>query len=123
MKGVPRELSLGWRQSASKLLGKKFDVLHAMRGREKRETFTDPRIAVARDLSDIRSSDILLVNDTFTEFSMIGSSMEIFFAHQLGKPVILFGEGHINDYWLNYHSHFRAKTLEDACAMLNKHFS
>ena len=122
MRGVPREVSLGWRQLATKRLSKRFSVTHAMRGRERKETFTDPRAAVIRDLADIRASDILLVNDTLKECSMIGTSMEIFFAHQLGKPVIVFGEAHGNDYWINYHCHLRVKTLNDACDVLNTLF-
>ena len=104
MKGIPREDSLAWRILADNILNKNFNTLHALRGREKSETFTDPRTAVIRDLSDIRNSDILLVNDSFKDSSMIGTSMEVFFAHQLGKPVIIFGESHDKDYWLNYHS-------------------
>lgn len=122
MRGVPRDVSLGWRQKATEYLSDKFDIIHALRGREKKETFTDPRAAVIRDLSDIKSCDIILVNDTLENCSMIGTSMEVFFAHQQNKPVIIFGTAHDKDYWLNYHTHLRIKDLEEACDVLNKMF-
>ncbi len=123
MRGVSREESLGWRKEAVKLLDYNFDVLHAFRGREEKETFTDPKAAVIRDLSDIKNADILLVNDTIENCSMIGTSMEIFFAFQQNKPVIVFGEAHNKDYWLNYHTHLRVKDLNEACEVLNKMFT
>ena len=48
MRGIPRETSLAWRKEAEKLLSGKFEVLHALRGREKKETFTDPKTAVIK---------------------------------------------------------------------------
>ena len=122
MRGVSREESLGWRKEAIKLLEKDFDVVHALRGREEKETFTDPRAAVIRDISDIKSSDIILVNDTIENCSMIGTSMEVFFAFQQNKPVIVFGDAHNKDYWLNYHLHLRTSSLNEACEILNKMF-
>jgi len=122
MRGVPREEALAWRKKAEKLLSKNFKVLHAYRGREKKETFPDPKGAVIRDKNDIFRSDIILVNDTFPNASMIGTSMEVFYAYSLDKIVILFGEAHKNDYWLNYHSHLRFKTLIEACRFIKKMF-
>jgi hypothetical protein len=122
MKDVPRKICLSWRKEALRLLAKKFLVLHALRGREKKETFTDPRAAVARDLADIKNTDILLVNDTVKGVSMIGTSMEVFFAHGEKKVVIIFGDAHATDYWLNYHTHLRVKSLKEACDILNKMF-
>jgi len=123
IRGIPREESLAWRRQVIGLLEQNFDVLHAFRGREEKETFTDPRAAVARDLSDIKNADILLVNDTIEDCSMIGTSMEVFFAFQQNKPVIIFGNAHNKDYWLNYHSHLRTKDLVEACDVLNRMFS
>lgn len=123
MRGIPRGLSLGWRQKATSFLSKKFDVLHAMRGREEKETFTDSRAAVIRDINDILRSDIILLNDTVENCSMIGTSMEILLAHQQNKPVIVFGNAHDKDYWLNYHIHLRVKDLKEACGILNTLFA
>jgi len=122
MKGIPREIKLGWRLEAARLLSGKFDVVHAMRGREERETFSDPKAAVIRDLNDIKNADILLVNDLIDGCSMIGTSMEVFFAAQQNKPIIVFGDAHKDDYWLNYHTHLRVRTLNDACEILNRMF-
>lgn len=123
MRGVPKNISLEWRKLATKYLSKKFDVIHAMRGREEKETFSDYRLAVIRDLNDIKKSDIILVSDTIDNCSMIGTSMEVFFAHQLTKPILIFGNAHEEDYWLNYHSHLRVSSLKEACRILNKMFS
>ncbi len=122
MRGISRPDGIAWREKAKILLGNDFKVLHAYRGREEKETFTDPRGAVIRDKSDIIRADIVIVNDTNPNASMIGTAMEVFFAHTLNKVVILFGDGHINDYWLNYHSHIRATTLEEACDIVKKLF-
>jgi phosphoribosylpyrophosphate synthetase len=122
MRGVDRVESLAWRTRATELLEGSFSVIHAFRGREEKETFNDPRAAVARDLSDIKDSDILLVNDTVETASMIGTAMEVFHAYRSDMPVIVFGYAHEKDYWLNYHSHLRVNTLEEACDILKKMF-
>jgi len=123
MRGVDRTESLQWRMQAKEMLQEKFEVIHAFRGREEKETFTDSRAAVIRDLSDIKDADIVLVNDTVKDCSMIGTSMEVFFAYEEKKPVILFGNAHEKDYWLNYHTHLRTNTLEEACEVINRMFS
>lgn len=122
MKGIPRVEGIVWRNKIKKLLEPNFKVLHAYRGREEKETFTDPRGAVIRDKNDIIRSDIIIVNDANPSASMIGTAMEVFMAHSLNKVVIIFGEAHLEDYWLNYHSHIRVKTLEEACDVVNNLF-
>jgi nucleoside 2-deoxyribosyltransferase len=123
MRGVPRKESLDWRLKAVKYLSAKFEVSHAFRMREKKETFTDSKAAVARDLNDIKNADVLLVCDTFVGSSMIGTSMEVFYAYEQKIPVIVFGNAHENDYWLNYHTHLRIKDLKTACDIINRMFS
>lgn len=123
MRGVPRKEGIAWREKARKLLGKNFKVLHAYRGREKKETFPDPRGAVIRDKDDIKRADIIIVNDTYENVSMIGTSMEVFYAYTLDKIIIIFGNAHKEDYWLNYHSHIRVDSLEKACELIIKMFS
>lgn len=122
IRGVTREESLGWRKKATRYLSSKFEVVHALRGREKEETFTDYRAAVIRDLNDIKNSDILLVNDTLQGCSMIGTSMEIFYANQQNIPIIVFGNAHDKDYFMNYHIHLRVNSLEEACDVLVRMF-
>jgi nucleoside 2-deoxyribosyltransferase len=123
MRGVSRPEALQWRKEATELLSPSFEVIHAFRGREEKEAFTDPKAAVIRDLSDIKSCDVLLVNDTLAGASMIGTSMEVFYAFQQNKPVIVFGSAHDKDYWLNYHSHLRVEDLAKACEVLNRLFA
>jgi nucleoside 2-deoxyribosyltransferase len=65
----------------------------------------------------------MLVNDTLEDCSMIGTSMEIFYAFQQNKPVVIFGNAHNKDYFLNYHTHLRVNTLEEACDVLIRMFS
>lgn len=122
MRGIPRVEGLAWRKEAIKLLSDKFNVKHAYRGREEKETFTDTRSAVIRDKYDILHSDILIVNDISSTASMIGTSMEVLLAFQNSIPVFIFGEGHKEDYFLNYHSNGRFSSLEEVCDMINKMF-
>ncbi len=123
MRGIPRHEGIEWREKAVKMLEQDFQVLHAYRGREEKETFPDPRGAIIRDKQDIERSDILIVNDTFENASMIGTAMEVFIAHSKGKVVILFGDAHKADYWLNAHAHMRVSALEEACAIAVELFS
>src|SRR3989338_6308444 len=122
MRGLSREVSLGWRKQAEELLKDKFVTMRALRGREDHETIPDSRAAIARDKSDILKADILLVNDLFENASMIGTAMETIFAWEAHKIVIIFGEAHVQDYWLNYHAHMRCTSLEEACEILNTLF-
>ncbi len=122
MRGISRTEGMAWREQIKTTLGAGFTTLHAYRGREEKETFPDPRGAVIRDKQDIRRCDVMIVNDTFDNASMIGTSMEVFLAHSIDKPVIVFGHAHENDYWLNTHLHMRVNTLEDACEIVRKLF-
>jgi len=121
IRGLPRSESLGWRKKATSLLSKKAETIHALRGRELKETLPDYRVAIHRDKRDIDRCNILLVNDTF-DASMIGTSMEVHYAHDKGKLVVIFGDKHKDDYWLNYHSHVRLETLEEACNFILEHY-
>lgn len=123
MRGVSRTEGLSWRLKAQQFLQNKFIVKHAYRGREEKETFNDPKTAVARDIYDVLHCDILLVNDTLPNASMIGTSMEVHLAYEHNIPVITYGNAHVNDYFLNYHTHARFATLEEACNMISLMFS
>lgn len=123
IRGVPRNESLGWRTEAEKKLSDLFCVVHALRGREQKETMPSSKGVVIRDTYDIQHADILLVNDSFEGVSMIGTSMEIYIAFESKIPVIIFGSAHKGDYWMDYHSHIRVETLEDACKLLKELFS
>ncbi len=123
MRGIERKEGIAWRKEAQVLLGDNFKVLQAYRGREEEETFPDPRAAVIRDKDDIRRSDIVIVNDSYDNASMIGTAMETFYAHSFDKIVIIFGHAHDKDYWLNYHSHIRVDSLKEACKLVKEMFS
>ncbi|MBI2009266.1 hypothetical protein HYS84_02550 [Candidatus Saccharibacteria bacterium] len=122
IKGISRDESLAWRDEARKLLKEKFNVVHALRGREVKETLPDSRIAIQRDKADILRSDVILINDTSPSTSMIGTSMEVLFAFENNKLVVVFGSAHAQDYWLLYHSHVRFNNLKEACKFLNKSY-
>lgn len=122
MHNVPRKTALAWREKAKRMLEKNFNVLHAYRGREKKETMPDPKGFIARDKNDIFRSDILIVNDSYENASMIGTAMEVFFAYSLNKIILVFGNAHLNDKWFSYHSHIRVNTLEEACDLSIKLF-
>ncbi len=122
MRGVPRDKSREWRINAENLLKDNFNTLHAFIGREKKETMLDPKGAIIRDKNYISSSNILLVNDTFSDVSMIGTSMEILISYQKDIPVIVFGDAHKGDYWMDYHLHIRVDSLEEACEVISNLF-
>lgn len=122
MRGLSREETLGWRNRAIALLKGNFNTVHALRGREERETFNDGRLAIVRDKRDIDNADIVLVNDSFPSASMIGTSMEVLYAFEKGKVVIVFGNAHCPDYWLDNHIQARFDSIEAACETLNKLF-
>jgi hypothetical protein len=115
MVGIKREEGMGWRNEISRILENRFRILSPYRGRESKETFSNPKCAVVRDKSDIRTSDIVIVNDSFENVSMIGTSMEILYAYENEKTIIAFGGNHRGNYWLDYHLTTRVETLEEAC--------
>lgn len=122
MRGLSREQSLGWRQEIENKLKDNFIILHALRGREEKETMPDPRGAVIRDKNDIIKADLVIVNDTFPNVSMVGTSMEILFAHSLNKPIIVFGEVNKGNYWYDYHIHVRLDNLDKTCDVVSELF-
>ncbi len=109
-----RKKTLTWREEAKSILSDMFVVKHAYRGREDKETFTDPKGAVMRDKQDVLDADILIVNDTIPGASMIGTSMEILLAFLHNKIIIVFGDAHKGDYWLDYHATMRVKDMAEA---------
>ena len=109
-----RKKTLGWREDAKRMLSEHFIVKHAYRGREEKETFPDAKGAVIRDKQDVLEADIIIVNDTIPGASMIGTSMEILFAFLHNKTIIVFGDAHKGDYWLDYHATMRVKDMDEA---------
>lgn len=76
------------------------------------------REIVDLDKKDVRDCDVLVV--MYTQPS-VGTSMEVFYAWMLGKPVIVIDESSkpISP-WLRYHSTAIVKSKEEALAKLEK---
>lgn len=120
--GAARQETLAWREYAKQNLSDCFIVKHAYRGREEKETFVDPKGAIMRDKRDVLESDIIIVNDTFENATMIGTSMEILFAFINNKIIIVFGDAHKGDYWLDYHATLRVNDLDAAIKVCKELF-
>lgn len=70
------------------------------------------REIVDLDKRDVRESDLILVN--YVKPS-VGTSMEVFFAWTIGKPVIVWCDAEANiSPWLRYHSTAIVHSFEDA---------
>lgn len=96
-----------WRYVVEKRLGAAgISVLNPLRGKD----LTDPHIrfnlnyeeVVKRDLHDIYSADIILV-DLRHEVKLIGTAMEMAYAKQWGKKIYVFGKAYRQHYWIKYH--------------------
>jgi nucleoside 2-deoxyribosyltransferase len=111
-----------WRETAKKLLGKKFILLDPMRRNFKDREVDSANEIVEFDLQDVRDADIILVN--YSKNS-IGTSMEVFYAsHNLNKFVIAFTPFTFKDSspWMVRFCTKLLPSLEDACTYINEHF-
>ena len=69
------------------------------------------REIVDLDKADVRRADIILVN---YDKPSVGTSMEVFYAWTLGKPVIVWcSVGAVISPWLRYHSTMIVHSLSD----------
>lgn len=95
------------------------DVLDPMR-RDYRGREMEPGIAaeiVAGDIEDINACDAVLV---YFDKPSVGTSMEVFYAHQIGKPVIVIdATDKPLSPWLTHHSTAIVKHLSTALATIN----
>ena len=48
--------------------------------------------------------------------------MEVLYAYSLEKVIIVFGNAHKGDYWLDYHATMRVSSLKEACDICLKLF-
>lgn len=117
--GCADDEAKGWREAAKELLPDNLITVYDPMIRDYRGREQEPGIAaeiVENDKADIRDCDGLLV---MYEKPSVGTSMEVFFAHQLGKWVFLVDRsGKPLSPWLSYHSHRTFQTLEAACSRL-----
>lgn len=76
------------------------------------------REIVDLDKRDVRNCDVVLVN--YTKPS-VGTSMEVFYAWTLGKPVIVWCAVHVSiSPWMKYHSTTFVHSLGDAVAAVER---
>lgn len=104
-----------WREAAKSVLTNTCDPMDRdYRGRE-----LEPGVAaeiVENDKNDIRRCDALLV---YYDKPSVGTSMEVFFAHALGKRILLVDKsGKPLSPWLTYHVSEVYAALNDALAAL-----
>jgi nucleoside 2-deoxyribosyltransferase len=116
--GCADEEAKDWREySKAHLKADAYDpMVRDYRGRE-----LEPGIAreiVKNDKLDINECDALLV---FYEKPSVGTSMEVLYAHQLGKEIVVVNKSDkpISP-WLLYHSHALFLTLDSAINHLNE---
>jgi nucleoside 2-deoxyribosyltransferase len=117
--GCADDEATGWREQAKKYLTcETYDpMVRDYRGRE-----LEPGIAkeiVENDKLDINECDALLV---MYEKPSVGTSMEVFYAHSLGKLIVLVDRsGRPLSPWLLYHSAHTFPTLAEATGYLNRY--
>ncbi len=105
----------GWREEVKALLPDCLDPMDRdYRGREM-EPGVDREI-VLNDKADIEQCDVLLV---YYDKPSVGTSMEIFFAHTLGKRILLVNKS-VSPLspWLTYHCGLTVRTLSEAIDLL-----
>jgi nucleoside 2-deoxyribosyltransferase len=111
-----------WRDTAKRLLDKKFRMLDPMRRKFVDRQVDSANEIVEFDLQDVREADIVLVN--YNKPS-IGTSMEVFYAaHDLGKFVVAFSPFEFKDCspWMVRYSTKILPDLESACDYIINHF-
>ena len=102
-----------WREEAKKSFP---DAIDPMRRDYRGVEETAYRNIVELDKIDVANCDGLLVN--FPAPS-VGTSMEMLFAWQIGKPIALWHRPDASlSPWLIYHSHFRSESLTECVGWL-----
>lgn len=76
------------------------------------------REIVDLDKRDVRAADVILVN---YDRPSVGTSMEVFYAWTLGKPVVLWCPPYaVISPWLRYHSTVIVHSLSEAVAAVQR---
>lgn len=105
-----------WREFAKDLwMGRCLDPMRRdYRGREAECV----REIVELDKIDVAASDVILVN---YDKPSVGTSMEVLYAWERGKPVIVVAALEANlSPWLRYHSHAIMHSFEEAVALARR---
>ena len=85
-----------------------------------------PNEIVMRDLSDIRRCDIVLAEMRSESYNYIGTASEIFYAHEIGKPVVLWTTDKYKFHpWLVHAcvKVFTCESIEDPCEYIVEQWS
>jgi len=104
-----------WREEAKRLL--KSDTLDPMRRDYRGQEAESTEQIVSGDLQDIALSSIVLVN---AERPSWGTAMEIVYARILHKRVVAFTSSERISPWLDYHADAVFRSLDTACAHINR---
>lgn len=110
-----------WRDTATKELYPRFKILNPMRRNFRDNEFQSQNEIVSLDKKDVIDSDIILVNGTKPSW---GTSMEIMFAHERNKIVVVF-TGKKYEYaspWVAYHATKVFEKLDDAIKYIKEMF-
>lgn len=96
--GLTYQEATGWRKQVAEALPDDWKILDPMRGKSHLRgvgalaaNFDSGMDAVSRDLSDIRSADVVLAHFAASPTAptvSLGTSCEIGYAYALGKPVV-----------------------------------
>lgn len=107
-----------WRLYAAEVLeAAGYYVLDPVRDRGPEDTTKD---IVERDLWDIGRTDILLVEMDHPDRAYIGTAMEIRYAWERKKEIILWGNANRDSHWLKYHATAWFGSLEEALEYLKQ---
>jgi len=119
-----------WRTEATRLLKERdIDCLDPTRGRIKQDSrvITDSgadvndNTMVVRAKHDIKNSDVLLVEMKNTNRPYVGTSMEILYAWQMDKPVVVWSD--YDSCFLNYHATAIFPSLEECVDFIISEFA
>lgn len=105
----------GWRDAVrADPLAKLAEIIDPMTRDYRGAEAANVEAIVAGDLTDIDSCDVLLANCWTPSY---GTAMEIFYAHQKGKVVVIVSES--RSPWLVHHCDFITDSLESACQFVH----
>jgi nucleoside 2-deoxyribosyltransferase len=105
---------ISWREEAKEQL-KGFEVMDPMERDFRGAEAENYRRIVEEDKRLIDGADILLVNQVKVS---VGTSMEILYAWQNGKRVVVVTENGGNSPWLLYHAHKILRSLDEAVSYI-----
>jgi len=103
-----------------------FSCLDPMRRQFNDEDQLGVNEIVQMDKKDVEDADILLVNYNVARgrTTLCGTSMEVFYAHELGKYIVAFSDLPPEKWspWMIYHCTRILPSLDDAIEYIKKHF-